>query len=224
MHPTLALIFTLSFAAGQKHEFELPHDGFVVLHSLSLTPGKICRKLERKKADVPLAWHLQTSWNSIQLESVDATDDAKFSGACQAALRQSTLIGPLQKGTWKVFGAASVAVDKIQPFTRRLDIKPEGKTYSFTTDSTAILKVDAGRMGNTTGECREYLPLKLSIVSGEKTSEIRAEILAPQSRSPRGALCRALPQTLAYGAIEIPAGSYRLENRDLTRVTLFARP
>lgn len=223
-----AMLFFLSTSVTLAHEKEIPmeNDGFVLITTHSFSNGQVCRKLDTLRSLQPIAWHLKPAWNSVYLGNAAESpeDTSQKSQSCQTAIIQRTLVGPLKKGSWKLYGPKSVKLEKTVTYSQQRELKRNGEAYAFTIEKPAILSAEAGRFGNTSGRCREFVPLRLSIAESGKTLEIRAE-LGENPQPPReGGICRAMPQTSARAAIEIAPGSYRMDNKDIKRVTLFLSP
>lgn len=211
---------------AEEKEIPMEKDGFAAVTTLSFSNGQICRKLDTLKSPRPIAWHRKPAWNAVYLgqETESLEGGSVKSQGCQTAIIQRTLVGPLKKGGWKFYGANSLELEKTVTFTGQRELKSTGEVYAFTLEKPAVLSAEAGRLGNKSGRCREFVPLQLSVIAGGKTKEIRAE-LGENPQPPRaGGVCRAMPQTFAHGAIEIAPGSYRIDNKDIKRVTLFLSP
>lgn len=221
----LLIAFCLPLWA-QPPAVDLGEDGFVLIHTFTLTGGKICRKLDRILLPEGMPWHIRPEWHAIYLSPPAVAANLTPAG-CQRGISQETLVGPLQKGKWQIFGVEEAVVGQRIAFTHREIIQKQGDAFEFATTMPAVLLAGAHENGNTTGACREFVPMRLEI---EKTKTdtgrkmIRARLMPPPVplESPRQ-VCRALPQTIAQEAIEIPPGKYRLTGTGLYRVEIYTQ-
>jgi len=191
-------------------------DGFALVRTLTLTNGKICRKLDRISAPYPLAWHLKPAWNAIYLEVAELQQPQ--STICQQAISQETLVGPIAKGTWQIYTGARISGISTMTFTGKKEIRPKKGKYTLTTTG-GIIAVTAGFHGGS-GPCHAYVPLVMNIEDNR--------ILARMGNSPfpqdvHGSLCRAVSQTHAQGAKFVGAGSYTVEGEHITGVAVYEK-
>lgn len=199
----------------------------MLVHTLTLTGGKICRKLDRVFLSEGLPWHIRPEWNAIYLTPAANNENIPAPQSCQRSVSQATLIGPLQKGKWQLFGVESGSLGKHIAFTGRRNIEKNGDAYEFSTDISAVLLAGAHHSGNTTGACREFVPLRLTLAetkSDNTKKTIRAVLLPPPPPRERNhGVCRALPQTSGQAAIEIPPGNYRLIGEFIRSVEIYTQ-
>ncbi len=219
-----------SLIAAKESDFLMENDGFAVIHTFTLTGGKICRKLDRYASPDPVAWNIRSEWNSIHLGPADDTGKnpsvtTGLSGGCQRGISQSTLVGPLKKGKWKIHSTSSVSIGKTVAFSERREIREEKKQWIFNVEKPAIASVLVYYFSNTTGQCREFVPLIMRVEAGkdaqaENTVHVSPGVLRSIDIS-RSERCRAMPQTIAEGTLEIMPGKYRVSGNDIKRVSLY---
>jgi hypothetical protein len=207
---------TVVFAGepAKNNTVTMTGDGFALVQTLVVTNGRICRKLDRHSAPFPLAWHLKPAWNAIYLEIPEL--DLIKSTICQQAISQETLVGPLAKGTWQIYTGARISRIRTATFTGKKEIRPEKGKYTLTTTG-GIIAITAGFHGGS-GPCHEYVPLLVSI----EGNRIFARMGNPLIPHPiREGSCRAVSQTHAQGAVNLPAGSYTVEGEHITGVAVY---
>lgn len=215
---TLLSLASLAAKENEPTTLSMPADGFAAIHTLTLTAGAICRKLDRFDSPEPLAWHTKPAWQALYLEGVPTEKPAPNATACQRAISQRTLVGPLRKGTWQIYGA-SAKVGKILAYAQRREIKAENGVFLFTVEKAAVLAVEIHHFGNNTGRCREFVPMSLTL-KPDQTIVVTLKPLPLQINE--GGVCRAMPQTHANATLEIAPGSYKLTGATPQKVTLYA--
>jgi hypothetical protein len=229
-----AFFICLFALQAKESEFTLESDGFAVVETFSLTRGNICRKLDRHVSAIPLAWYTRDEWKAIYLmerEAKDSKEQEKIAGtsasaACQIRISRRTIVGPLRKGKWQIYGGNSAMEIKALPFGAALIVKAENSSYAFNTDKPVVIAALVQFYHNLTGGCREYVPLIFTPLKEKSTADLQILEVRAGKEYRLGAgrgLCRALPQTIGHGAIELQPGNYRLIGADLKRVVVYAR-
>lgn len=218
--------------AAEEPELVLEHDGFVVIETLAFTQGAVCRKIERYISPVPLAWYTRDTWHELHLVADKTAPDSateraapKNDNACKWSIIRHTLVGPLKKGKWRLYGPHPSSATKITPFSVAREIKSQNGAYTFSIEKTAIVRVSIRHYGNKNGGCFEYLPVVFVPAQHLGTADLTViDVHSVEERhfSAGHGLCRALPQTIAQGAQELPPGNYRIVGSDVSRVTVYA--
>ncbi len=227
--PALSLFFCLIAIEAKEADFTLQADGFAIIKTYTLTSGVICRKLERIDSPQPRAWYTHDTDLTIYLpeESFPVTANPEIplakSQGCQKGISQKTLVGPLKKGKWRVFGAAAPEV-KVLAYSRAQEVPVVNGSYTFRLDKSAVVTATIHYYRNSHGGCYEYLPLAFQADMEKSNADLQvlqARAVKRQRIVTGHGLCRALPQTIARGAQQLPPGNYRLMGEDVKRVTLY---
>lgn len=224
------LFFCLIAIDAHDADFTLPADGFAVIQTSTLAPGKICRKLDRSESHVPRAWFTKDVEQTIHLIADTPEKSAEWSNSeektkgCQKRIARKTLVGPLKRGRWKVFGTTETAKIHTVAYSLAKEIRAENGSYSFRLEEPAILTASMHYYRNVHGGCYEYLPLVFVTDKEKSTTELQvleARAVERQRLTITHGLCRALLQTIAHGAQELPPGNYRFTGREIKRATLY---
>lgn len=114
-----------------------------------------------------------------------------------------------------------IFADGINPDSGQKEISREENIFRFTVEKPAIVSAEGGYYGNSSGRCREFVPIIMRVAGPAPVQEIQAIFAEPAPAAKKTGLCRAMPQTIGHGKLRIEPGSYRLENPSIKRVTLF---
>lgn len=224
-----SLLFCLMAISAKETEFTLQADGFAVIRTFTLTPGEICRKLDRYESPVQHAWYTKDADQTIYLledasliTAASEKSSAKNLG-CQREISRKTLVGPLKKDKWRIFGGTTTEV-KTFVYSRAQEVSAVNGSYPFKLEKSAVVAVSIHYYRNINGGCYEYLPVEFKV--DKEKSNVDLQVLQARAverkRIATGhGLCRALPQTIARGAQQLPAGNYRLVGNDVKRVILY---
>lgn len=223
----IALTTVALFAEDVKLRVE--HDSFVELVTLTFSEGAICRKIDTQDLPYPLRWHLEPAWKQIQFEpekkGVDTLlpPEKQLFSHCQMRISRRTLVGPLTKGEWKVFGIRQGSVVRNFPIKNKIQVPNEKGMFRFEIAKSAIMRATAVRYGNSTGACREYAGLILQETEkNPDTKKILVHIPEPVTEKENDRTkCRALPQTIAETAQLLEPGKYEVAGPHLGAVELY---
>lgn len=215
--------------SAKEADFTLQADGFAVIKTYTLTPGEVCRKLNRFDSPQPRAWYTRDADRTIYLpegallKTANPEIPLAKSQGCQKGISQKTLVGPLKKGKWRIFGAAATEV-KALAYGRAQEVPVVNGSYTFRLEKSAVVTAAIHYYRNIHGGCFEYLPVAFQVDIEKSNADLQvlqARAVERQRIVTSHGLCRALPQTIARGAQELPPGNYRLMGEDVKRVTLY---
>lgn len=215
-----AQLWLLSAAGDATDEtYHAGRESFVRIGVHYLTNGKICRKIDSVESPGSVVWRLDGATNTIHIERREPASEGHF---CQASVRESLWVGPLTVGEWHIRFPGGAAVNSEVAYVQRRKLEIRKSMADFSLERRAMLVLRMNAHGNSTGACREWVPVALTrpAENGEERTTLRAFMRPGQGKRAEG-ICRAMPQMLGNGVFELSAGKYRLTGEGLSAAELF---
>lgn len=194
-------------------------ESFVRIGVHYLTSGQICRKIDRVELSGSVIWRLDRPANTIHIERRGPATKGLF---CQTSVQENIWVGPLSVSEWHIRFPGDAAVNSEVVYMQRRKIEIRKSLADFSLSNRAMLVLSMHAHGNSTGACRESVPVALTrtVENGEERSTLRA-FMRPGQEKMGAETCRAIPQMLGTGVFELSAGKYRLTGEGLSAAEIF---